>query len=172
MAVKAANNDAIIQAFPVAAFAKDGAPVIEVDAPVHQPTCRNSARASVSAPPAWTPAAPSSSTSRLPGKHRSRSHRDLHAHAGGAARRRRRTRRRRSRRRHDARQQRHRGAAPQHGEAARKADDAAPVRRARRLLHHQHDGLHARRVQGRAHAATSRAGGWKRRIPTRRCPSR
>jgi hypothetical protein len=30
MAVKAANNDAIIQAFPVAAFAKDGAPVIEV----------------------------------------------------------------------------------------------------------------------------------------------
>ena len=30
MAVKDANNDAIIQAFPVAAFAKDGAPVIEV----------------------------------------------------------------------------------------------------------------------------------------------
>ena len=30
MAVKAANNDAIIQSFPVAAFAKDGAPVIEV----------------------------------------------------------------------------------------------------------------------------------------------
>ncbi len=30
MAVKNANNDAIIQAFPVAAFAKDGAPVIEV----------------------------------------------------------------------------------------------------------------------------------------------
>ena len=30
MAVKAANNDSIIQAFPVAAFAKDGAPVIEV----------------------------------------------------------------------------------------------------------------------------------------------
>src|SRR5688572_10761264 len=29
-AVKAANNDAIIQSFPVAAFAKDGAPVIEV----------------------------------------------------------------------------------------------------------------------------------------------
>ena len=29
-AVRAANNDAIIQAFPVAAFAKDGAPVIEV----------------------------------------------------------------------------------------------------------------------------------------------
>ena len=28
--MKAANNDAIIQAFPVAAFAKDGAPVIEV----------------------------------------------------------------------------------------------------------------------------------------------
>ena len=31
MAVKNANNDAIIMAFPVAAFAKDGAPVIEVD---------------------------------------------------------------------------------------------------------------------------------------------
>ncbi len=30
LAVKNANNDAIIQAFPVAAFAKDGAPVIEV----------------------------------------------------------------------------------------------------------------------------------------------
>lgn len=30
MAVRNANNDAIIQAFPVAAFAKDGAPVIEV----------------------------------------------------------------------------------------------------------------------------------------------
>ena len=30
MAVKNANNDAIIQSFPVAAFAKDGAPVIEV----------------------------------------------------------------------------------------------------------------------------------------------
>jgi Met-zincin/Domain of unknown function (DUF5117)/Domain of unknown function (DUF5118) len=30
MAVKNANNDSIIQAFPVAAFAKDGAPVIEV----------------------------------------------------------------------------------------------------------------------------------------------
>ena len=30
MAVKNANNEAIIQAFPVAAFAKDGAPVIEV----------------------------------------------------------------------------------------------------------------------------------------------
>ncbi|HYW42047.1 MAG TPA: zinc-dependent metalloprotease [Bryobacteraceae bacterium] len=30
MAVKAANNNAIIQSFPVAAFAKDGAPVIEV----------------------------------------------------------------------------------------------------------------------------------------------
>src|ERR1022692_1565375 len=30
MAVKNANNDAIIQAFPVAAFAKDGDPVIEV----------------------------------------------------------------------------------------------------------------------------------------------
>ena len=30
MAVKAANNDAILMAFPVAAFAKDGAPVIEV----------------------------------------------------------------------------------------------------------------------------------------------
>jgi len=30
MAVKAANNDSIIMAFPVAAFAKDGAPVIEV----------------------------------------------------------------------------------------------------------------------------------------------
>ncbi len=30
MAVKAANNDSIVMAFPVAAFAKDGAPVIEV----------------------------------------------------------------------------------------------------------------------------------------------
>jgi len=30
MAVKAANNDSIIMSFPVAAFAKDGAPVIEV----------------------------------------------------------------------------------------------------------------------------------------------
>ena len=30
MAVKNANNEAIIQAFPVAAFAKDGDPVIEV----------------------------------------------------------------------------------------------------------------------------------------------
>src|ERR1051326_624630 len=30
LAVKAANNDAIIMSFPVAAFAKDGAPVIEV----------------------------------------------------------------------------------------------------------------------------------------------
>jgi hypothetical protein len=30
MAVAAANNDAIIQAFPVAAFSKDGAPVIEI----------------------------------------------------------------------------------------------------------------------------------------------
>jgi len=30
MAVKAANNDAIIQAFPVAAFNKDGEPVVEV----------------------------------------------------------------------------------------------------------------------------------------------
>jgi len=30
LAVKAANNDAIIQSFPVAAFSKDGAPVIEV----------------------------------------------------------------------------------------------------------------------------------------------
>ena len=30
MAVKAANNDAIIMSFPVAAFAKDGDPVIEV----------------------------------------------------------------------------------------------------------------------------------------------
>ena len=29
-AVKAANNDAIIMTFPVAAFTKDGAPVIEV----------------------------------------------------------------------------------------------------------------------------------------------
>ena len=29
-AVKAANNDAIIMSFPVAAFAKDGAPVIEI----------------------------------------------------------------------------------------------------------------------------------------------
>ncbi len=30
MAVKDANNDSIIQALPVAAFAKDGAPVVEV----------------------------------------------------------------------------------------------------------------------------------------------
>src|SRR5258708_38619929 len=30
LAVKAANNDTIVMTFPVAAFAKDGAPVIEV----------------------------------------------------------------------------------------------------------------------------------------------
>ena len=36
MAVKAANNDTIIQAFPVAAFAKDGAPGDRGHPPVHQ----------------------------------------------------------------------------------------------------------------------------------------
>ena len=87
---------------------------------------------------------------RLPRECRSRSHRDLHADRGRRSGDRRRT-RRRAGRRHDARQQRHRGAAPQHGATAGEADDAAPVRRARRLLHHQHDGLLAQRVQGRTH---------------------
>ena len=151
MAVKNANNESIIQAFHVAAFAKDGAPVIEVTPPVHRRP------AGIQRPPAA-------------GRHRrgrvALVHRAHHPFpenmetevtvtytrtAGGAA--------ATGGGRggglgggHHARQQRHRRAASQHGPAARKADDAAPVRRARRLLHHQHDGLFAQRVQGRAHA--------------------
>ncbi len=51
-------------------------------------------------------------------------------------------------RRH-ARQQRHRRALPQHGEAAGNADDAAPLRRARRLLRDGDLRLRPRREQGR-----------------------
>ena len=73
----------------------------------------------------------------------------------------------RSRRRGHAARQRHRGAASQHGEAARESHDAAPVRRARRLLLGATDGLQPRRA-ARAHAhATSPAGAWKRKIPRR-----
>ena len=61
LAVKNANNDAIIQAFPVAAFAKDGSPVIEVTRSTPA-ICRNSARVSASAPRAWMRRAPLSNT--------------------------------------------------------------------------------------------------------------
>ena len=63
MAVAAANNDAIIQAFPVAAFSKDGAPVIEIGRFLTSDVQEFSARQRLGAT-AWMRAAPSSSGSR------------------------------------------------------------------------------------------------------------
>ena len=62
--------------------------------------------------------------------------------------------------------QRDRRPAPQHGEAARQSHDAAPVRRARRIFLRRADGLQPRRTARAAACATSRAGVWRRKIPT------
>ena len=61
-AVDAANNSTIIMTFPVAAFAKDGAPVIEVTRLYFTDVPEISARQRW-APPPWTPRALSSSAS-------------------------------------------------------------------------------------------------------------
>ena len=171
MAVKNANNDTIIQTFPVAAFAKDGAPVIDVTRLFTSDLPEFSARQRLGATGV--------DATRTFIEHISPFPENIEAEVtvtytrtGGRRRGRRRRTRRRAGRRHDARQQRHRGAASQHGAAAREADDAAAVRRARRLLHHQHDGLLAQTSTRPSARATSRAGGWKRRTPTPRSPSR
>ena len=54
---------------------------------------------------------------------------------------------------------------PQHGQAAREADDAAPVRRARRLLHAGHDRLRQRGARVGRQSASSRGIASRRRIP-------
>ena len=126
----------------VAAFATRRRPGGRSHPAVHRRPAANSVPASASAPPAWMPAAPSSSTSRptrttwnRKSPSPTRAAPGAGAAGGGrgpAA---------GTRRRTDARRQRHRGAPSQHGQAARKADDAPPFRRARRLLHHLHHGL-------------------------------
>ncbi len=151
LAVKNANNDAIIQAFPVAAFAKDGAPVIEVTRLFTGDLQEFSARQRIGATGVDATRTFIEHINAFPENLETEVTVTYTRTAGGARSRRRRTWRRWSRRRLHARQQRYRRAAPQHGPPPRKAHDAAPLRRARRLLHHQHHGLFAQRIQGRAH---------------------
>ena len=68
--------------------------------------------------------------------------------------------------------ERHGADAPQHGEAAREADDAAALRRARRLLHAGRSPTTAPTSTARSPSGTSRATGSRRRTRTRRSPSR
>ena len=111
---------------------------------------------------------------RIPGERRGRS--DAHLQQPAGARRRRRPRRtgarRRPRRRAAPRRHAQRADALQHGEAAREADDAAPVRRARRLFLGRVRSTTAGTSTARRSAASSPAGGSRRRTPTPRSPSR
>ncbi len=150
MAVKNANNEAIIQAFPVAAFAKDGAPVIEVTRLFTGDLQEFSARQRIGATGVDATRTFIEHINAFPENLETEVTVTYTRTAGGAA--------AAGGGRggglgggHDARQQRDRRAAPQHGAPAGEADDAPPVRRARRLLHHQHDGLFAQRVQGGTH---------------------
>ena len=129
-AVQAANNDAIIMTFPVAAFAKDGAPVIEVTRLFTTDVPGFSARQRLNATAMDASRSYIERISPYPENIEADHHHDVYAGTGG------RGRAGGSRRgRRDAAGQRHRRAASQHGEASGKADDAARVRRARRLLH-------------------------------------
>ncbi|HYK59435.1 MAG TPA: DUF5117 domain-containing protein [Bryobacteraceae bacterium] len=136
-AVRAANNDTIVMTFPVAAFSKEGAPVIDVtrlfstDVPEFSARQRLNASAmdasrsyiervspypeNIEAVATVTYTRAQTPVAATPG---------AVIVAGG-----------------DAARQRHCGAAPQHGEASRKNHDAARLRRARRLLHAEPDRL-------------------------------
>ena len=142
-AVADANNPAIVRAFNVAAFSPAGDPVIEVDAAVpDRGSGAVGARADRRARIRSEPDASSRRSSRSPRTSTSRSMQTYTApvDAGGRA--------RRPARQPAARGMRGNSATVvdvvQHGEAAREADDAAAVRRARRLLHAQHVRLRPR----------------------------
>ena len=63
-AVEAANNDAILMAFPIAAFGQGRIGSHRSDAPVHVPMCSSSARGSDSTPRPWMPRVRTSNVSR------------------------------------------------------------------------------------------------------------
>ena len=136
-AVRDANYDPIVMSFNIEALGKDDAPVIEVTRLFTSDVPEFSGRTRVRARTFDAVALVRRSRGGVPREHRGRVDPDLQQ----PARRRRRPRRRagagarrRTRRRARASRQRHRGDALQHGAAARKADAAAAVRRARRLL--------------------------------------
>ena len=171
-AVQAANNDTIIMAFNVEAVGKDEAPVIDVTRLFTTDVPEFSARARLRAR-AFEPAARSSSASVVPREHRGGSDPHLHvAHRPAVRRPRGRCAAQPVHRLRHAARQRDRADALQHGEAAREADDAAPLRRARRLLHGSGRWTTAGTSTGRRNGPTSRAGASRRRIRTRRSPSR
>ena len=126
----------ILMAFNVEAFGKDDAPVIDVDAALHHARCRSSApRTRRAARERSTPAGRSSSAPcRSPTTSRSKPPTPSPRRPSCRTARPRRppTPQRRRRCGPAARSVVH---ALQHGAAAREADDAAAVRRARRLLH-------------------------------------
>ena len=95
---------------------------------------------------------------------------DVHRRRGGRRRRWRRWWRRRRRRRGMRGLERHGARAPQHHEAAGEADDAAQLRRARRLRHRERWSTSAPTNIARCASASSIASGWRRRIRTPRCP--
>ena len=130
MAVKAANNDAIIMSFPVAAFAKDGDPVVEVTRLFTADLQEFSARQRLGATGV--------DASRTFIEHLAPYPENVeaevtvtytrNANGAGCCGRRTRSRRRRSGRRTDAPGQRHRGAASQYGETAGEAHDGPHFR--------------------------------------------
>ena len=173
-AVEAANNDTILMAFNIEALGKDDAPVIDVtrlfttDVPefsgrtrVRRAHVRRQSRSFVERAVSF----PENVEVEATHTYTTRRSRRRGGRGGPGA-------RRRPRRRAAAARQRQRGDALQHGDAAGEADDAAPVRRARRLLLGQPDRLRPGRAPRARSAATSRAGGSRRRIRTRRSPSR
>ena len=137
-AVADANNPAIIRAFNVAAYAPNGDPVIDVtplfmtDVAGVLGARRASAAAGMDATRSFLEKAVS-----FPENINVEVDADVHRRRRTRRPARRRT-RRRGARRHARRRRRTVLMLPQHGEAAREADDAAPVRRARRLLHAGH----------------------------------
>ena len=173
-AVEAANNNPILMAFNVEAEGKDGTAGHRGHAAVHdrcdrvqRPDARRRAdvrRLAVVRRPRRV----------VPREHRGGGdpHLQQSAGRGGSRRPRRATRARRPRRRPGAAsRQPQRGDALQHGAAAGEADAAATVRRARRLLLHRARSTTARTSIALRSAASSPAGGWKRRIRTPRCRS-
>ena len=166
-AVQAANNDTILMAFNVEAVGKDDAPVIEVTRLFTTEVPEFSARARVRAN---TFDATRSFVERAVSFPQNIEVEATHTYSTGVQ----------IQNGPPGRQPRERRAsgqlqrrdALQHGQAAREADDAAAVRRARRLLHRAPDRLRPRRAPRARAAATSPAGGWKRRIRTPRSPNR